>query len=1015
MAQGRIPGPLNVKPDLNNLQVISFNTSTNNPSYAEGKVFWDKDENTLALMSDQDGPILQIGQETWLRVINNSLADIPDGSVVYINGALNNRPSVALAMANSEATSMVVGITTQIITAGQEGYVTIHGVVHGFNTELISAGTILYLSDTVAGGITDVEPTVPNQKIKVGHTLNSQVDGSVFVSVELNTVKQTLPIRAGFNQSSVQDVVNNNDGTITVYSATCDFYNDLLTEIKCHIIEETNLDLSNNLDDTIYIYADRDTDQYGFTTDQTLIDDIQYIRFAQIYMTYTAPNYYIHLQLSPTYGYGGAELRGQRTYRTNRYAIESGLDDIAVDTSLNITSNGGIVWSGDQRYTILEISPATTLFFCYHVNSVWTIDTSIGPVINNSQYDDGVDLVTLSQNKMWTINYIYRGIEHQNHLYIVLSPEEYESEILAKGSGIIHIPPDIISSHAILIGRIIVKKNQTTGIIIESVVQSPIYTNAIPVNKHNDLSMIQGGDIDEYYHLTQAQHDIYGDFQIDINRFGFLPTPETSISFNGLTPYTFTIAPLDTEWTYYRAGIKCTITGSKTINLSDNPLVPPTTGMWFIYIDSTDGTLSKNLNPWSLDPLSTVVLVATIFYNDTLTPKFHMADERHTCSIDRQMHRYNHFTNGTKRISGGSVSGYTLTSDVNVNKVFGISEALIADEDIFLTLSALTKPNGTATNYTIFYRTAPTTWVWQKSSMPFYYVPGQFISWDNNGVMTQATGNSNANRRFVNSYLIFCDIVDNTGGSTGEGRFFIIPGRSGSYTTLALAQAESVTSFDFTGLNIQESVIMYRLTWDTGGNVTNYATSGKCVLAAIPQLINSSIIAATAVSPPSLNHNDLQGKQGGTTGEYYHLPAGVYNNAIDSIIPINTSLADLMYSGISIAIVYGESITEGDLLYLAADGTVMKADANAIGKYPVMGLALATASSGSNPVLIYGSYRNDTRYNFTIGGLVFLSVTAGGETQTAPTATDDVIQIVGIALTADIILFKPEYTYLTHT
>ena len=124
---------------------------------------------------------------------------------------------------------------------------------------------------------------------------------------------------------------------------------------------------------------------------------------------------------------------------------------------------------------------------------------------------------------------------------------------------------------------------------------------------------------------------------------------------------------------------------------------------------------------------------------------------------------------------------------------------------------------------------------------------------------------------------------------------------------------------------------------------------------------------------------------------------------------------DQTVSGIIVSMTYGESITKGDLLYFKSDGKVYKADANGSSTYPVMGLALATASSGSNNVLLNGIYRDDSLYNLTVGGVVYLSTTAGSATQTQPSATDDVIQVVGIATHADRIYFRPSPDYITHT
>ena len=85
---------------------------------------------------------------------------------------------------------------------------------------------------------------------------------------------------------------------------------------------------------------------------------------------------------------------------------------------------------------------------------------------------------------------------------------------------------------------------------------------------------------------------------------------------------------------------------------------------------------------------------------------------------------------------------------------------------------------------------------------------------------------------------------------------------------------------------------------------------------------------------------------------------------------------------------------------------------------PCIGIALAAVNNGATGnVLLNGIYRDDTNINFGVtGGLVYISdTTAGAFTQTQPSATDHVIQAVGIALSQRRIYFFPGADYLTHT
>ncbi|MCX6702767.1 MAG: hypothetical protein NTW60_02780 [Candidatus Wolfebacteria bacterium] len=141
-------------------------------------------------------------------------------------------------------------------------------------------------------------------------------------------------------------------------------------------------------------------------------------------------------------------------------------------------------------------------------------------------------------------------------------------------------------------------------------------------------------------------------------------------------------------------------------------------------------------------------------------------------------------------------------------------------------------------------------------------------------------------------------------------------------------------------------------------------------------------------------------------------------NDVAGIRLIETPTADPPVSGFTISMAYGESLVPGDLLCFKSDGKVWKADADVHlpeKLYPVMGLALETAESGSHLVLLHGIYSNAGRYAFaTVGGFVYLSTGAGIETQIQPSDTDNVIQVVGIATHADRIYFNPSKDYLTH-
>lgn len=546
------------------LEQSQYATGLTAPSHSEGRVFYDKDANTLAIMSDISGPVLQVGQEQWIRVINKTGADIEDGSAVYIVGQVSQLPSVAKAKADVIGTTGVVGFATHTIATNDEGWITAFGLVRGLNTNSLIEGSTIYLSATTAGSWTSTAPSSPNYVVPLGHCLYKHVNLGILL-VDVDSVDQ----------------------------------------------------------------------------------------------------------------------------------------------------------------------------------SVATVDSA-----------------------------------------------------------------------------------RITGALTAGSVTSNQFSNFV-----------------------------------DTQRYGFLNQTETTIAFDGTSVFTLGASG---SWSYYRTGIKHTIgAGNKTIDLLtvENPLVDGR--MYYIYIDGTTGALSASTVSWTL--LDTKVPVATIKWNNTLTPKYQMAEERHSCLIDRRYHYAHHFTDGTKVISVGALTGATINSDVDADKTFSIAQSVICDEDLAITLSTLDDPNGVDANYVVAYRTGASSFGWKASAMPFVYNVGNtnnIIQYDNgtSGMVDCGTG-TGSNTRWVNSYLMMTNI-------NGSARYLFFMGQA-EYTTLAGAQAENVANLKLTGLPTVEGVITHRITWST---ITS-TSKGKCVMAVLPVSITGTSLQGTGGSS-TIDHNTLSNLAVGDVHTQYTLLAG---------------------------------------------------------------------------------------------------------------------------------------------
>jgi hypothetical protein len=104
----------------------------------------------------------------------------------------------------------------------------------------------------------------------------------------------------------------------------------------------------------------------------------------------------------------------------------------------------------------------------------------------------------------------------------------------------------------------------------------------------------------------------------------------------------------------------------------------------------------------------------------------------------------------------------------------------------------------------------------------------------------------------------------------------------------------------------------------------------------------------------------------------------------------------------------GESVAFPNLLYLKSDGKWWKADADAASTMPGLRMALESKDADATcSMLVMGRVRDDD-WNWTVGGLIFASTDAGGLTQTAPSGSTDIVQVVGVAYHADKMIFNPE-------
>lgn len=155
----------------------------------ERVIMWNDEDGTLDIGLTGGNVTLQTGQETLIRVANQTGSLIADGTPVVYVGANPARIRIAPAIADGTYDpALVLGVTTEDIAHGSEGFVTVRGAIRHLNTsggpvgETWVDGDIVYISATTAGALTKVSPQAPDISIPVAVVLHASVgNGQLYV------------------------------------------------------------------------------------------------------------------------------------------------------------------------------------------------------------------------------------------------------------------------------------------------------------------------------------------------------------------------------------------------------------------------------------------------------------------------------------------------------------------------------------------------------------------------------------------------------------------------------------------------------------------------------------------------------------------------------------------------------------------------------------------------------------------------------------------------------------------
>jgi len=162
---------------------IDFNAV--DPAFNIGRLHRGIDSGELEYDLPFENTTLVVGQQTILKVKNNTASTLNKGSVVRISGSQGSNDLLYAVTASWESDSYsanTIGFTMSELLSDETGYVLLNGMLFGVNTSAYIAGDLLFLSSS--GQFTNIAPTQPKHSVRLGHVARKANNGSIFVRVQ---------------------------------------------------------------------------------------------------------------------------------------------------------------------------------------------------------------------------------------------------------------------------------------------------------------------------------------------------------------------------------------------------------------------------------------------------------------------------------------------------------------------------------------------------------------------------------------------------------------------------------------------------------------------------------------------------------------------------------------------------------------------------------------------------------------------------------------------------------------
>lgn len=154
----------------------------------EGRTYYDTTHKSLTVFSE-GGLEMELGQNEYIRVYNNSGVPINLGQPLFLSGSTGGVPNAELANASHASKYNISGLAANSIATGSYGWAAVSGALRGFNTSSLTAGQRFFVSPFANGELVTTAPTYPNYPMCVGLcVVSDSANGTVVIEQQNHSV-----------------------------------------------------------------------------------------------------------------------------------------------------------------------------------------------------------------------------------------------------------------------------------------------------------------------------------------------------------------------------------------------------------------------------------------------------------------------------------------------------------------------------------------------------------------------------------------------------------------------------------------------------------------------------------------------------------------------------------------------------------------------------------------------------------------------------------------------------------